>query len=125
MQQLLKPYCYEEYFFVFFISLSTLPAVADEYIDPETNVIYVYQQGVPNATVKCGDVAYWDTDDTEYVSGNPDAKGNVRILDRFTVNGEEYVVNSVGDLHNESRRDDGTDAQGLSSLRDFCVVGVP
>ncbi len=26
---------------------------------------------------------------------------------------------------NKSRRDDRTDAQGLSSLRDYCVVGVP
>ena len=25
---------------------------------------------------------------------------------------------------NKSRRDDGTDAKGLSSLRDFCVVGA-
>lgn len=85
-------------FLFFFISLLTHSAVADEYIDPETNVIYVYKQGNPNATVKSGDVADWDNSDTEYVSGNPNAKGNVRILDRFTVNGEEYLVNGIGGL---------------------------
>lgn len=85
-------------FLLFLISLLTLSTVADEYTDPETNVIYVYKQGIPNATVKCGDVADWDNGDTEYVSGNPDAKGDVRILDKFTVNNEEYVVTGIGSL---------------------------
>jgi len=80
------------------LCLSIHPMVADEYTDLATNVIYTYKPGSPNAIVKCGDRLDWDNGTTEYISGNPNARGDVRILDQFTVKGEEYVVNAVGDF---------------------------
>ena len=79
------------YFFIL-LCLPTLPIAADEYTDPATNVIYTFKPGNPNAIVKCGDKLDWDNGTTEYVTGSPDAKDDIYILDKFTMNGEEYVV---------------------------------
>ena len=78
-----------------------LMASADEYIDPQTNVVYTYQPGQTNASVKAGyevtiDWGYGYELEVEYYSGSPDAAGDVVILDRFTVGTEEYVVTSIG-----------------------------
>ena len=77
-------------------------ASADEYIDPQSNVVYTYEPGSGTAMVKPGyeDVIYMGEDyelDIDYRSGSPDAEGDVAILDKFTVGTEEYVVTSIGE----------------------------
>ena len=59
--------------------LSVLSAVADEYTDPATKVVYSYEPVSGVAKVKDG----------------KDAVGEVAILERFTVGGQEYVVNFI------------------------------
>ena len=83
------------------MSFVALMASADEYIDPQTNVVYTYQPGQTNASVNAGyevtiDWGYGYELEVEYYSGSPDAAGDVVILDRFTVGTEEYVVTSIG-----------------------------
>lgn len=75
---------------------------ADEYIDPQTNVIYTYEPGQTTASVKAGydeiiDRGEDDELESVYHSGCPDATGDVKILDRFTVGTTEYVVTSIGE----------------------------
>ena len=79
----------------------TLTVTADEYIDPQTNVVYTYEPDQPTASVKAGyeeviDMGYGYEFDVVYHPGSPDAAGNIVILDRFTVGTEEYVVTSIG-----------------------------
>lgn len=68
-----------------------LTVAADEYIDPQSNVVYTYEPGQATASVKAGyrEMVY-------YHSGNPDAAGDVVILDRFTMGTTEYIVTSIG-----------------------------
>ena len=79
----------------------TLTITADEYIDPQTNVIYTYEPGQTSASVKAGYHEVIDMGsgglDVIYHPGSPDAAGNVVILDRFTVGTDEYVVTSIGE----------------------------
>ena len=84
------------------MSFVALMASADEYIDPQTNVVYTYQPGQTNASVKAGydvtiDWGYGYELEVEYYPGSPDAAGDVVILDRFTVGTVEYVVTSIGE----------------------------
>ena len=84
------------------MSFVALMASADEYIDPKTNVVYTYQPGQTNASVKAGYYEVIDRGDgyeleVEYYPGCPDAAGDVVILDRFTVGTEEYVVTNIGE----------------------------
>ena len=72
---------------------------ADEYKDPVTNVIYTYDPAGDRAEVKAGE-EWIDTDDGTQgydYPGSPDAKGEIVILDRFTVAGKEYIVDRIGD----------------------------
>ena len=80
-----------------------LVATADEYIDPQTNVIYTYEPGQTTASVKAGreevvDMGYGYELEIIFLPGSPKASGDVRILDRFTVGTAEYVVTSIGEL---------------------------
>ncbi len=68
-------------FLLFVLALAFLPATADEYTDTATKVVYSYERGSDVAQVKAG----------------KDAKGEITILERFTINGQEYVVNRVDD----------------------------
>ena len=68
--------------------LSPLTAWADEWTDPETNVVYTYTPGSGTASVKAG--TYY------YKGGSPNATGDIAILDKFSVDGSEYTVTSIG-----------------------------
>ena len=78
----------------------TLTVTADEYIDPQTNVVYIYEPGQTTASVKEGHEEVVASPDyggfVYYYSGCPDAAGDVVILDRFVVETEEYLVSSIG-----------------------------
>ena len=65
---------------LFVLCLSALSAAADEYTDPVSKVVYSYQPGSGTAVV----------------TGGADAKGDITILERFTADGQEYVVEKVG-----------------------------
>ena len=62
---------------------------ADEYTDPETNVIYTYTVGSGVASVKAG---------TSSGAGSPEVTGDTSILLSFTVGGNNYSVTSIGDF---------------------------
>ena len=85
------------------MSVVPLVAIADEYIDPQSKVVYTFEPGSGKAMVKAGyeEIIYRGEGyelDTGYHPGSPDAAGDVVILDRFTVGTEEYVVTSMGKL---------------------------
>ena len=58
-----------------------IAAMADEYTDPQTNVVYTYEPGQTTASVK---------------AGYEEVAGDVVILDKFTVGTTEYVVTNIG-----------------------------
>ena len=77
-------------------------STAEEYIDPQTNVVYTYEPGDSTASVKAGYEEVTDHGDERQWkvsshSGSPDAAGDVVILDRFTVGTREYVVTGIGE----------------------------
>ena len=83
------------------MTVMAIAAMADEYTDPQTNVVYTYEPGQTTASVKAGyeDGWYWYYDwgtGGGFYSGSPDAAGDVVILDRFTIGTTEYVVKSIG-----------------------------
>ena len=85
------------------MSVVALVAIADEYIDPQSKVVYTYEPGSGTAAVKAGyEEIIWRGEDYELDTaihpGSPDAAGDVAILDRFTIGAEEYVVTSIGEL---------------------------
>ena len=61
---------------------------ADEWTDPETNVVYTYTPGQSEASVKSGN---------QRKPGSPDVTGDIAILDKFTLDGNEYTVTSIGE----------------------------
>jgi len=84
------------------MSVMTLMVMADEYIDPQTNVVYTYEPGQTTASVKAGyeeiiDIGHGYELDVVYHPGSPDAAGDVVILDRFTIGTEEYVVTRISE----------------------------
>ena len=79
------------------MSVMTLTVMADEYIDPQTNVVYTYEPGQPTASVKAGCEMVVDMGLIDLCPGSPDAAGDVVILDKFTVGTTEYVVTSIGE----------------------------
>ncbi len=84
------------------MSVMTLMVMADEYIDPQTNVVYTYEPGQNTASVKAGyeeviDIGHGYELDVVYHPGSPDAAGDVVILDRFTIGTEEYVVTRISE----------------------------
>ena len=84
------------------LQVSLLVCFADEYIDPVSNVIYTYNPSGNRAEVKQGE-EWIDTDDGQSGwsgwshPGSPNAKAEIVILERFTVDGKEYVVDKIGD----------------------------
>ena len=79
------------------MSVMTLTVMADEYIDPQTNVVYTYEPGQPTASVKAGCEMVVDMGLIDLCPGSPDAADDVVILDKFTVGTTEYVVTSIGE----------------------------
>ena len=81
------------------VALLTIVANADEYIDPQSKVVYTYTPGEATASVKAGyeEITTIGHDIMEtYYPGSPYARGDVEILDKFTVGTSEYVVTSIG-----------------------------
>ena len=69
----------------------------NEYIDTVTKVVYQYDPETLKAEVKRGDVIEPDCDcETIFAAGSPDVKGHIDILDKFTVDGQEYKVTKIG-----------------------------
>ncbi len=83
------------------LMVMAIAAMADEYTDPQTNVVYTYVPGQTTASVKAGFYELIGGNGHElgtiYHSGSPDATGHVVILDRFSVGTAEYVVTSIGE----------------------------
>lgn len=82
----------------FLLCVAVVVCFADEYKDTVYNVIYTYNPSGSRAEVKRGEHFYYDEDD-EYevlIPGSPDAKDEIIILDRFTINGKEYIVDEIG-----------------------------
>ena len=79
------------------LQMSVIAGFAEEYKDPATNVIYTYYPASNRAEVKEGfeyDESYMGY---EYgMGGSPDAKGEIIILDKITINGKEYIVDKIG-----------------------------
>ncbi len=67
--------------------LLPLTSWADVWQDPETKVNYEYTVGKSEASVKAGSYKTW---------GSPNAKGDITILSKFIVGGNEYFVTSIG-----------------------------
>ena len=81
------------------LQVSFLVCFADEYIDPVSNVIYTYDPSGNRAEVKQGE-EWIDTDDGQSgwnQPGSPNAKAEIVILERFAVDGKEYIVDKIGD----------------------------
>ena len=80
------------------MSVMVLTAFADEYTDPQTNVIYTYNPASNRAEVKSGTWLMFDNGEASLPTpGSPDAKAEIVILDKFIVSGKEYTVNKIGD----------------------------
>lgn len=86
---------------------------ADEYIDPASHVVYIYNLEDSTAEVKKGYMVAWDYDPwTKYEPGSPNASGNVVILEKISVNGKEFPVTKIGDY-------------AFSRLKDITRVSIP
>ena len=84
------------------LSVMAIAVMADEFTDPQTNVVYTYEPGQPTASVKAGydeiiHPSYGSELEAVTHPGSPDATGDVVILDRFSVGTSEYVVTSIGE----------------------------
>lgn len=86
--------------FFLLLQVSAIACFADEYKDPTTNVIYTYDPTENRAEVKQG-VRCPDFDVDSYgdigTPGSPDAKAEIIIIDKFTIDGKEYIVDKIGD----------------------------
>jgi len=60
---------------------------ADEWTDPETNVVYTYTPGQSEASVKEG---------TYSKAGSPNVSGDIVIIEKINIEGSEYAVTSIG-----------------------------
>jgi hypothetical protein len=65
--------------------LLPLSVAADIWQDPETKVNYEYTVGMSEASVA----------GSEEEIGSPEASGNIAILSKFIVDGNEYTVTSI------------------------------
>ncbi len=71
--------------------LLPLSSWADVWQDPETKVNYEYTPGKSGASVKSGNYYI-----SSYKPSSPDATGDIAILPKFTIDGNEYTVTSIG-----------------------------
>ncbi len=72
--------------------LLPLTSWADVWQDPETKVNYEYTVGESEASVKAGYSFRGNT-----YTGSPDATGYINILSKFTIDGKDYSVTSIGE----------------------------
>ena len=75
---------------------SFITCFADEYKDPATNVLYTYDPAGNGAEVKAGYEHDEDWYGNLYEPGSPDAKDEIIILDKITINGKDYIVDKIG-----------------------------
>ena len=81
-----------------FLTGQAVLAAKYEYTDPVSKVVYKYWPSRGVAQVKDGLCPEQGMTDTlELYSGNPGVRGDIVILDKFTVDGQEYTVNRIGD----------------------------
>lgn len=80
--------------------LLSLTVSGDEYTDTLTNVIYTYNPNDNSAEVKAEvRTVYHDPEGglSEMVKpGSPDVTGDIVILDKFIIDGNEYTVSQIG-----------------------------
>ena len=73
----------------------------NEYIDPQTNVVYIYNTNDNSAEVKAGWRGILGGDGEELSEedfpGSPNVISNVSILDKFEIDGHEYSVSRIGE----------------------------
>ncbi len=81
------------------LHFSSVDCFAEEYKDPATNVIYTYDPAGNRAEVKQGTYVFDDSGEVfcDYSPGSPDVKDDIVILDKFTIDGKEYIVDRIGD----------------------------
>ena len=73
--------------------LTLSAAVADEYTDSLTGVVYTYEKGSGVAKVKNGEYHAWDGRTRGVMNSTKD----IVILDSFMYDGHHYTVNEIGD----------------------------
>jgi hypothetical protein len=71
--------------------LLTTAIIADEYTDPLTGVVYIYEKGSGVAKVKEGVYHAWDSR-----TRSASQEKEIVVLDSFKVDGCEYAVNEIG-----------------------------
>lgn len=82
--------------FVAMLLLLATAAVADEYTDSLTGVVYTYEKGSGVAKVKDGDYHAWDSR-TKRAQENTSYDTNIVVLDSFIVDDCHYTVKEIGD----------------------------
>ena len=82
--------------YLLLMQASFITCFADEYKDPATNVIYTYDPAGNRAEVKEGYEHDEDWYGNLYEPGSPDAKDEIIILDKITINGKDYIVDKIG-----------------------------
>ncbi len=99
---------------IYFLLLqaSVIVCFADEYKDPATNVIYTYDPAGNRAEVKEGSGLLGEDDPRVGASGSSDANAEIVILDKFSINGKEYVVDKISDF-------------AFSEMRNITSVVIP
>ena len=80
----------KQFLLILLALLLPLTSLADVWQDPETKVNYEYTVGQSEASVKVGDS--WSDK-----AGSPDVSGDINILSKFTIDGNEYTVTSIGE----------------------------
>ncbi len=85
--------------YLLLLHVSCIACFADEYKDSVSNVIYTYDPAGNRAEVKQGKYVYDDSGEVfcDYSPGSPDVKDDIVILDKFTIDGKEYIVDRIGD----------------------------
>lgn len=109
-------------------ALMPVGAWADEWKDPETNVIYEYDPAGTTASVKEGALTGTNTSrefDRQNAPkkdpGSPDASGDIAIRSAITVNGKTYKVTTIGyaAFYDNSEITGVTIPEGITTIGDY------
>ena len=106
-------------------------AWADEWKDPETNVIYEYDPAGTTASVKEG-VVHYEVMSRELdrqnapkkAPGSPDASGDIAIRSAITVNGKTYKVTTIGyaAFHSNDKITGVTIPEGITTIGEYAFA---
>ena len=96
--------------------LLPLSSLADVWQDPETKVNYEYTVGKREASVKAGKL---------YIAGSPDVVGDINLLSKISIEGNEYTVTSIGKyaFYNRDKMTSVNIPEGITSIRDYAFDG--